>query len=233
MIQLTKLEEPQLLADGKEVWKQDLLSYYNLINDKYTVITGLKIPATVKNRYNDEQIKEQLKRETFEKCVYCESKMLHISFADIEHILPKSIRPDLAFNWMNLTLACEKCNRTAKNDYYDEAIPLLNPYIENPSEHLVPFGAMIMARGGSERGYITKTVIKLNRTELVQNRAEKIELLEPLVLAWSRMSEGLAKDFVRNKLLEYIAIDKEYSFIIRGYLELNNVINRGEAVTSS
>lgn len=46
------------------------------------------------------------------KCNYCE----HNEAADIEHIAPKSLFPELAFVWTNYILACKQCNTGHKLD---------------------------------------------------------------------------------------------------------------------
>lgn len=88
-----------------------------------------KPSETIAHRYNNKAIKDTLEKETFGKCAYCESKIRHVEFGDIEHILPKckDARPDLYVEWSNLTLACEVCNRVNKRDYYNPNIPLVNP----------------------------------------------------------------------------------------------------------
>lgn len=45
-------------------------------------------------------------------CNYCEQS----EASDIEHILPKSLFPEQAFDWHNYLLACKQCNTTHKKD---------------------------------------------------------------------------------------------------------------------
>jgi uncharacterized protein (TIGR02646 family) len=72
--------------------------------------------------YRHPQIKEKLVALFKGKCAYCDSNITHITAGDIEHFRPKSAYWWLACDWDNLLFACEKCNRTGKND----AFPLLN-----------------------------------------------------------------------------------------------------------
>jgi 5-methylcytosine-specific restriction endonuclease McrA len=46
------------------------------------------------------------------KCNYCE----HNEAADVEHIAPKSLFPELTFVWTNYILACKQCNTGHKLD---------------------------------------------------------------------------------------------------------------------
>ena len=77
--------------------------------------------------YKDKLLLEKLKEVCLGKCVYCESRFVHISPADVEHYRPKSAVnlftnrqdcPDeplgyywLAADWNNLLLSCNRCNR--------------------------------------------------------------------------------------------------------------------------
>jgi uncharacterized protein (TIGR02646 family) len=49
-----------------------------------------------------------------EICVYCENN----EATDIEHIYPKKLYPEKAFNWENYVLACNKCNSHHKSDKF-------------------------------------------------------------------------------------------------------------------
>ena len=139
MIPLNKIPEPQILTNNKTKWTKEYLS---------ALKKEIPMTNTIRNRYKRKEIKEALIKETSGKCAYCESKLLHISYGDIEHILPKSKYPELYVEWTNLTLSCELCNRNGKNDYYDKENPLLNPYIDNPYEHLLAYGPIMMNHNG-------------------------------------------------------------------------------------
>ncbi|MFD2781156.1 HNH endonuclease [Novosphingobium pokkalii] len=101
MIRLSKGDEPAVLSNNAAVWTAELL---DALEHRPADVPGIK------GRYNHPTVKAALKAETSEKCAYCESKMLHVTFGDIEHIVPKSADPKLTFDWENLTLACDVCN---------------------------------------------------------------------------------------------------------------------------
>lgn len=73
--------------------------------------------------YKDPEVKEALMKLFHKKCAYCESIMLHVSPADIDHFRPKSrarrkkFKPKyigyfwLAAEWSNLLPSCIICNR--------------------------------------------------------------------------------------------------------------------------
>lgn len=221
MIKLTKAGEPKALKVAKEKFLDEYLSYFQYENGGY--VKTNKIPKNLSDKYNIGTVKNVLNLETNGKCAYCESKLKHISFGDIEHISPKIYRPDLVFEWSNITLACEECNRTRKKDYYSTSEPLVNPYTEDPHEFLFAVGPMIMHNLGNSKGMITKEVLELNREELFERRKEKIEDLQPLLDCWVK-AEGQEKKVLERNLLKYIDPSREYSFIIMGYYKFLNVL---------
>jgi len=85
--------------------------------------------------YGSPEVKEALREAQHDKCCFCESKITHVSPGDIEHFRPKAAvrqspqtplhRPGyywLAYEWSNLYLACEQCNRRHKQNLF----PLLH-----------------------------------------------------------------------------------------------------------
>ncbi len=63
-------------------------------------------PATAKhqlseaaNRYRHKQVKDALVTMFHGKCAYCESKITVVTYRSIEHFHPKSIYPELTFEW--------------------------------------------------------------------------------------------------------------------------------------
>ena len=101
MIRLEKGPAPEILVRNGPRWTHVLI---------LRAQRGQRPKISESSRYRHPQIKDALIAETAGKCAYCESKLLHIAFGHIEHVAPKSRRPDLAFAWNNLTLSCELCN---------------------------------------------------------------------------------------------------------------------------
>jgi len=208
MIRLEKTAKPQILVDNAETWTKEYCD--NLTAGKKT-----------QNRYNRKDIKDALIAETHGKCAYCESKVLATDYGDVEHILPKhqGARPDLCFEWSNLTLACARCNRTGKGDYYDEELPLINPYVDYPENHFVPATAFVFAKPSDERAKNTECVLDLNREGLLEARKKCIDNVRNLLDLWARTDlKPSLKVICENQLHETYTKDKEHSFIVRGYL---------------
>lgn len=211
MIKLSKLSKPQILVDHASEWTKE---YCDCLSN------GVKPSSEIANRYNDQEIKSALEMETNGKCAYCESKIKHISYGDIEHILPKNAnaRPDLYVEWTNLTLACEQCNRSGKRQYYDPAKPLINPYQDNPDDHFQVLGPMMYYQPGDDRAFITENTLKMNRPELITRRSERISSVAQLLFSWESTTEGTIKDILADQLRQEFNPDKEYSCIVKYFL---------------
>ncbi|AQS05896.1 HNH endonuclease [Clostridium beijerinckii] len=211
MIKLSKLPKPKILVDHAKQWTKE---YCDCLS------RGIKPSPEIASRYNNPIIKSTLERETNGKCAYCESKIKHNSYGDIEHILPKNVeaRPDLYVEWTNLTLACEQCNRTGKRTYYNPAKPLINPYEDDPDEHFQVLGPMICYKPGDERAFITENKLNLNRSELITRRSERISSVEKLLFSWEQATEDTIRDIISDQLLQECMPDKEFSFVIKYFL---------------
>ncbi|WFS02367.1 HNH endonuclease [Rhizobium tumorigenes] len=163
MIQLQKLAEPQVLVLNGPNWTQDIVT---------KIAAGEELTNTEKTRYRNPQIKAVLVQETCGKCAYCESKLLHIHHGDVEHIVPKSLRPELTVEWDNLTLACEICNQN-KSNRDPNAEHIIDPYVSNPADHLLFIGPLVFPKG-TVTGTSTRSILDLNRGELNERRRERL-----------------------------------------------------------
>lgn len=212
MIAIKKLPKPQILLENEEKWTKEYLEKIkenNTQNKEFTM------------RYNNPEIKSQLEIETYGKCAYCESKLKHITYGDIEHILPKNkeARPDLYVNWDNLTLACEQCNRSGKQSYYNENLLLINPYKDIIENHLNDIGEFIYPVLNDERAEVTIITLNLNRPDLLERRLDRIKQVDILLKSWaSQQNQTIKKELEHQLHLEYGA-DKEYSSTVKAFLE--------------
>jgi len=179
--------------------------------------------ALVKKDYKHPLNKKALRKSTSGKCMYCESRMEHNSFSHVEHIKPKSKFPELEFVWDNLGFSCEWCN-TNKSDKFDEAIPFINPYNENPEDHIVFFDHLVYPKNGSIRGEYTKNELKLNRSGLLDDRIKRIEDIKKMIIAAS----NVANESLRNQMIEELKTeaesDKEYSAMVKSILITEGIL---------
>lgn len=208
MRNIPKLPEPPILASKKDEWNN-----------------AVKINPSGhnKNKYRHPDIKATLCSETNDKCVYCESKIGHNCPGDIEHKIPKSRRPDLIFEWDNLTIACNECNRR-KLGYYEPSCMFLDPNtddVENMLQHLGPF---IYNLPGNKRSEVTIRILELDkldgRIELIARKMEKLEEIKHLVERIVSEPNQIVKTFLIKDLSEKHDIVSEYSGMVKSYVDL-------------
>ena len=208
MIRLTKGERPAILEDRADEWTQE---YVDLLE------AGDGVPDAVRYRYRHPDIKQALRAESSDKCIYCESKMSHIFPGDTDHLAPVSRRPDLYVRWENLGYVCRECNQ-AKGAYYNAAEPLMDPFADEPEEHLAFFGPLVFHRPGDEMGLRTIGRLKLRRSSLVERRAELLGKLQVMIDRWARVAEGPTREFLREEIVELAGESREYAATARAFL---------------
>lgn len=160
--------------------------------------------------YGHVEVKAALRGAQHDKCGFCESKVSHVAFGDVEHFRPKAayrrtrgealISPGyfwLAYEWTNLLFACEPCNRRYKGSLFplvDEATRVrtptddlgqetpmfIDPTAEDPTTHIGFREEFPYAIGGSARGEATWRALGLDRAELAERRRERLETVRLL-----------------------------------------------------
>jgi len=208
MIKLTKLNLPPDL----EVRIAERTQRYQDL-----VASGEPVPDSLAYAYKSAEVKALLRTETADKCAYCESKIPHVDYGDVEHLLPKSIFPQLRYTYGNLTYACGVCN-TKKGDFYSPETPLLNPYEDNPSEHLIPIGPMVMRSPTSDRGLLTEKKLALNRSELVERRMERLEAVATLLDQIARTANPIIRSVLVEQVEKECRDDQEYALVVRAFV---------------
>ena len=209
MIKLSKTAKPNILVQNADSWTKELMSY---------VHRGLKAPDTVKNRYNHPDVKGALTLETHGKCMYCEGFISAVSYPHIEHFRPKVKYPDKTFEWENLGLGCQVCNMN-KGDEFDESLPYINPYYENPDDFFIFLGTMISQRPGCTRAENMKTQLQLNRPELMEQRKEAIERVSNLVERYVVETNPSVKQMLRKNIEIECGPSKAYSRCVKSAVE--------------
>lgn len=181
-------------------------------------------PTALLINYKNKENKEALKRSSFDKCIYCESKISHIEYGDVEHIKPKGKYPSAKFEWSNLGFACEICNRKYKHEKYDDTTPYINPFNDNPSDHIIANGSLLFQKLGSERGELTIIDIGLNRTELIEKRQAKIDDINNAIKMCFRTTNPNLKQNALHALKIEANEDKEYSLVIKTLFENQGIV---------
>lgn len=143
------------------------------------------------------------------RCMYCEDSQ----GTDIEHFYPKKQYPRRAFRWDNYLLACSHCNSNLKREQFPlvrRQPSLLNPTIDDPSEHLafLPTTGEFAAVGRKGRPSIE--IFGLNDTSTARNLPKgrrgvllKLQLLlkdyDTCILAKDDKGAEFAKDTIQNE----------------------------------
>lgn len=209
MIKRTKRALPNVLSVNGTNWTKQIMTYVN---------AGQAIPLNVQGHYRHADIKSEVKLETEEKCIYCESYVTHQYPGDVEHIIPKSVYPRLTYSWNNLTFVCYWCNNN-KRATLDKNCKLLNPYKDEVDNHLQAFGPMIFHINDSKRGELTWKEIKLNRKELIERRVDSLKELQNLIDKYNRETVHGLKAILLNEIVENTNSDKEFSMYKKQYLK--------------
>jgi hypothetical protein len=205
VIRLRKGQIPQVLVDNAASWTKEYCDARN---------HGVEISRTVRFRYRHKEIKAALRLEAHDKCIYCEELG---GFGETDHLTPVSKAPDQILAWSNLAFVCKECN-TSKSDYYAPEEPLINPFDDDPEDHLVFLGPWVHPRLESDMGLRTLLQLKLNRTDLIQKRATRLERLMPLVRGWWNYPEGATKKLLHQAILDQADDDEEFAATVRGFL---------------
>lgn len=210
MIRMTKEPEPNILQKKGSEWKNSILQKLK---------TGQELTKADKSRYSHRDIKEALVKETKGKCCYCESKIRHITYGDIEHICPKSENPELWVEWTNLTLACDVCN-TNKGTFNITNNNFIDPYAVDPEKKFWFAGPIIIPMPGDVAANICEQKLQLNREELVNQRIKKIKnLVRHLQLITSTDNVDL-KQLLIDDMKRETEDDQEYAALARGFLKI-------------
>lgn len=211
MRNLSKLDCPQVLQDNATTWLQE----HEVDPDN----------LTKKRRYNQKEIKDQIKAETGSKCIYCESLIGHNTPGDIEHLQPVKHHPKMRFVWSNLSLACTECNRR-KSDYNDPALPFLNPYLDDVESMLIHYGPLVSWVAGNGRAEATVRTLELSlepRFALVRRKIEALQDLDVLLDRHAKEQSPVLRELLRKEILRRAEVTSEYSAMIKTALEQNVV----------
>jgi uncharacterized protein (TIGR02646 family) len=212
MRNLKKILKPQVLIDNADQWLKEFLADPS--------------SETKKRKYKHPSIKEKLKEETSDKCIYCESKIGHITPGDIEHKKPISKFPDLTFEWENITIACGECNRR-KNDYYSsfEDDCFLDPYAQDVESMIFHYGPLITAKIEHNNADITLKILGLiKRKELLTQKIQKFQDIDARYRQYYSEKNNTLKEVLKRDLIDMANSTEEYSGMVKAFLQSQGLI---------
>lgn len=133
-----------------------------------------------KSVWNKSYIRDNLLRESNNKCVYCECfigeghKEMHV-----DHFHFKDKYYDEVVEWDNLNPSCPHCNKKkSTHDTYEN--PIINPFVQNPKEYFYLKNYRYYSRNTDVEKIVRETidVLGLNDTEdIVRFRFEQGEAI--------------------------------------------------------
>lgn len=159
--------------------------------------------------YGHPDVKTLLRTVQDGKCCFCEAKIEHISYGDVEHYRPKAgwVQEEeklnwpgyywLAYDWDNLFLSCEICNQRHKKNFFplsdnakralsheqeikEESPVFIKPDIEDPEKFIEFKEEIPFSKGDSPRGTQTIKKLGLDREALNERRREKLGLIRDI-----------------------------------------------------
>ena len=218
MIHVTRLSEPAILTEKKETWLKAFLRKRKE-NPKQR-------PSST--QYAHPRVKDVLAAMSMNKCYYCERKLVE-SEQQVDHYIEVAEKPELAFEWRNLYLSCDLCNRRKIANLVISVNNCVDPCdsSDKPEDHLAFDNEYIKPKCGSAKGKQTIKKYKLDRGDLDLLRTKKIKEFEKTLrqLRERQIKEGRTELNRREAelLLGFTRTESAFSLMFRTYLEELNL----------
>ena len=161
-------------------------------------------------------------RAVFENlCVYCEE----VCRGEVDHFRPKSLFPELVYEWSNWVLACHDCNQSKSNKW--PALGYVNPCAEYEHERPDAFftfdlsNGSIVPREGLEPIRHHQAAVMIRDLELndLQHRKLRLEAVEKLVMAESFAAQsGVSQVKLREYYAALASRSRPLSSVVRVWL---------------
>jgi uncharacterized protein (TIGR02646 family) len=236
---------PRLLQTEGAAETTRLCAAYN--QDRAAYRAGTKRFEFHAELYGHTTVKRALLKFQHDKCAFCEAKITHIAFGDVEHYRPKGgFRQRrsgvlkvpgyywLAYDWRNLLVSCAVCNqrfkgnrfplalhspraRSPRHDLQRERPLFLNPAEDDPAQHLGFRDHVVYAVEDSPRGKATRQGLGLNRPKLKEDRERYLDLIRAH-LVLARMTTYSGHSESRLLLRRAVRPDAPYSAMVRAWL---------------
>lgn len=198
--------------------------------------------------YAHKTVKDALVAAQHGKCCFCESKITHVAYGDVEHFRPKKGyrqrrddplgRPGyywLAYEWGNLLFSCQLCNQRHKRNLFplrhpdrrarchrdDIAVeqPLfINPAAEDPASRISFRAEVAYPIHGDARGKATIEALELNREALRERRSDRLAILTCLHTLATQTPVSADVRQARALLRKKTEDNAEYAAMVRAAL---------------
>ena len=254
MIRINKDAAPKRLRAGIALTEQDCTNYDAHRAD---YIAGRRKFEFRRNVYGAPSVKTALKMGQHRKCCYCEGRSAHAP-GEVEHYRPKGaimqnrkapvLYPGyywLVYTWENLYYSCRCCNlkkaqffplsrstrraRSHHDNVGQESPLILDPGgMQDPRKH-IRFHDEI-ALGITRAGRITVESVRLNRTDLTEERLARLNELKIMqalvhVAGHVKVSIPTAKlEYARQRLATAAQPTNEYSAMFADFFEATSQV---------
>lgn len=252
MISLVKPKRPpRILIDKAKTETALLIRMYNSNTSKY--IKGVLKIEFKENIYNHKQVKRRLIKIQHGKCCFCEVFISH-SPGDVEHFRPKGrYRKDersgfsypgyfwLAYDWENLLLCCEICNRSFKKNFFPlhdenkrvhfpntdctlEGPLFLNPFVDKPEDLITYIGTEPFPVNNNLRAKKTIKYVGLKnkkRKGLNEDRLTHYNRIKKVYEIYMDLPQGEQKAKAKEILDLASSPSSEYSVMIKAAIKNN------------
>lgn len=206
MIQIVKPDQaPRILRDARFSGPKESKKLHEAYD------AGQREFEFKSSTYGAKSVKNTLIKAQHKKCCFCESKITHVSYGDVEHFRPKGgtrqqagddlAKPGyywLAYDWSNLFLSCTLCNQRYKrnlfplvdpskrakshhDDVSQESPLFIDPSEDDPQEHIAFREEIAYPIDGSARGVTSIKSLGLNRPDLEERRRDKLDSVRRIV----------------------------------------------------
>ncbi len=205
------------------------------------------------NIYGHKQVKKTIIDLQNNKCCFCESSFNHVSPGDVEHYRPKAgwiqnkekvNKPGyywLTYNWDNLFVSCEICNRENKKNFFplsnpsqralnhnqnilDEEPLFIHPVNDDPELYIAFIDEIAITINGNARGNVTIEKLGLNRLTLNDDRRKNLEFIKVIYNLALGHPETNQRQAAQEFLINFQTDETEYASMLRSYF-LKNPIN--------
>jgi uncharacterized protein (TIGR02646 family) len=202
MIFIQRTNEPEVLKTTGQAEQLALCAQFEQGNYDFDFKSSI---------YGHNAVKTVLRTMQHDKCCFCEAKITHISYGDVEHYRPKGghqqnesdklTKPGyywLAYTWSNLLFCCSLCNQQHKKNLFPLKNPasrarshhddvaaeepfLINPSVLNPQDYIGFRNEIPYPIDNHVYGKTTIAVLGLDRETLNETRRSKLALIKNLL----------------------------------------------------
>lgn len=213
MRHIERLPIPKILDDKQEEWQKKF--------EEKLVSNPKARPDS--SKYGHKDIRMQLNSCSFNKCFYCESKLVD-ALREIDHYIEVAIDPSLAYEWTNLYLSCNNCNDKLNHEVIS-VTEALNPCVDSDEEiqkHISFEKECICSNPGSIKGLKTIQKFRLDSDALDLKRSKWLNKLATMAIEIdNRLREQNRTVHTleeKNDICRFMQNDQPYSLMCELYI---------------